>query len=181
MKKITVFLLVLVSILVLSLSAAAAVVTLPSEGVGDLCLFKLDVAEQADVTVPINLIFAVNDVTTATTATGDVSATSIVLTTGNALKISLKAEREDFIHPTIEGTTWDANDVSWTAGVWTNGTGVAGTLSTEYAEVAHTEANAASTSSTVTFTLAPKAAANPAIKSGQHVIQVIWKFESFTP
>jgi len=114
MKKITVFL--LVSILVLSLSAAAgaAVVTLPDET--QSTTFTATVSEQADVTVPADVTFPVTDVTTTTDATGDVSVTSIVLTDGNALKISLKGDAEAFTPPATGGTTWDVGDVSWAAG-----------------------------------------------------------------
>jgi len=180
MKKITVFL--LVSILVLSLSAAAgaAVVTLPDET--QSTTFTATVSEQADVTVPATVTFTVTDVTSTTDGTGDVSVTSIVLTDGNALKISLQGDAAAFTPPAAGGTTWDVGDVSWAAGTWTNGTGAAGTLNnTAYTEVASTSANAVSTSSTVTFTLAAKAAADPAIKAGDHTLAATWKFESFTP
>jgi len=180
MKKITVFL--LVSILVLGLSAAAGAtdVTLPDES--QSTTFTATVTEQADVTVPADVTFAVNDVTIATEATGNVSVTSIVLTDGNALKISLQGDAAAFTPPAAGGTTWDVGDVSWAAGTWTDGTGAVGTLDNlSYTEVASTDANAASTSSTITFTLAAKVAADPAIKAGDHTLTAAWKFESFTP
>ena len=180
MKKITVFLLVSILVLGLSAAAGATVVTLPDET--QSTTFTATVSEQADVTVPATVTFLVNDVTTTTDGTGEVSATSIVLTNGNALKISLKGDAAGFTPPAVGGTTWDVGNVSWAAGTWINGTGDAGTLNNlTYTAVASTSANAVSTSSTVTFTLAAKAAANPAIKAGNHTLTATWKFESFTP
>jgi len=181
MKKITVFLLVSVLVLGLSAAAGATVVALPDET--QSTTFTATVSEQAVVTVPTDVTFDVTDVTSTTDETGEVSATSIVLTDGNALKIWLKGNAAAFTAPATGGTTWDVGDVSWLAGIWTNsGTGAAGTLSNaDYVLVATSADNAPSTSSTITFTLAAKAAADPAIKAGDHTLTATWKFESFTP
>lgn len=177
MKKLTIFLLVAVLILGLSAIAVATVVTLPNET--QSTTFTATVAEQANVTVPATVTFNVNDVTSTTDGTGAVSATSIVLTDGSALKISLQGDAASFTPPAAGGTTWDVGDVSWVAGDWTNGTGAIGTLSSAaYIEVATSDANAVSTSSTITFTLAAKAAADPAIFAGDHTLVATWKFES---
>lgn len=179
MKKLAV-LLGVVLILGLAGIAGATVVTLPDET--QSTTFTASVSEQADVTVPATVTFTVADVTSTTDSTGEVSVTSIVLTDGNALKISLQGDAAAFTPPAAGGTTWDVGDVSWAAGTWTNGTGAAGTLNAStYTEVASTSANAVSTSSTITFTLAAKAAADPAIKAGDHTLAATWKFESFTP
>jgi len=149
--------------------AGATVVTLPNVAQGST--FTATVSEQANVSVSAAIAFAVDDVTSATVNTADasVSATVIVLTNGNALKIELTGDAETFTPPAAGGTTWDVEDVSWDAATWTNGTGNAASLSATggtYTEVAHSSANAASCASTdLTFTLAAKAAADPARKS----------------
>jgi len=176
MKKLTIFLLVVGLVLGLSAIAVAVVVTLPDEM--QTTTFTATVSEQADVTVPGTVTFNVTDVTSTTDGTGTVTVTSIVLIDRNALKISLKGNAAAFTPPAGE-TTWDVGDVSWTAGVWTNGTGAPGTLSEAHTEVATSDENAPSTSSTITFTLAAKAAASPAIFAGDHILTATWKFESF--
>lgn len=177
MKKITIFLLVSILALGLNAAAGAAVVTLPDES--GTTTFTATVAEQANVSVPANIAFTVNDVSSSTDGTGDVSASTIVLNDGNALKISLKANASTFTAATGGTVTWDASDVSWTAGTWTNGAGSSGTLdSAAYNEVAHSDANASSTGSTITFTLAAKATVD---RAGDHTLAATWKFESYTP
>ena len=181
MKKFTIFLLVAALVLGVSGMAGATVVTL--EDTSQTTTFTATVAEQADVTVPATVTFTVNDVTSSTNGTGFVSATSIVLDDGHFLKISLKGNAAAFTPPGGV-TTWDASDVSWAAGTWTNGTGNAASLSdtaNTYVLVATSNANAASTSSTITFTLAAKAAASPAIWAGDHTLTATWKFESLAP
>lgn len=177
MKKLTMFLLVAVLVLGVSVMAGAIVVTLPDTS--QTTTFTATVAEQADVTVPATVTFTVNDVTSTTNGTGAVSATSIVLADTKQLKISLQGNAASFTPPAAGGTTWDVGDVSWAAGTWTNGTGAAGTLSSAaYVVVATSAANAPSTGSTITFTLAAKAAADPAVKAGDHTLIATWKFES---
>jgi len=177
MKKLTMFLLVAILVLGASVIAGAVVVTLPDES--QTTTFTATVAEQADVTVPATVTFTVNDVTTTTAGTGAVSATSIVLADTKTLKIYLQGDAASFTPPAAGGTTWDVGDVSWAAGAWTNGTGASGTLSNvAYNEVATSAANAPSTSSTITFTLAAKATADPAVKAGDHALTATWKFES---
>ena len=177
MKKITIFLLVVTLVLGVSGMAGAAVVTL--EDTSQTTTFTATVAEQANVTVPATVPFTVNNVSISTTGTGDVSATTIVLTNGNALKISLSGNAASFTAATGGTITWAVGDVSWVAGTWTNGTGTPGTLANgSYIEVAHSNANASSTSSTITFTLAAKATVD---RAGDHTLIATWKFESYTP
>ena len=174
MKKITIFLLVAVLVLGISIMAGAFVVNLPDTS--QTTLFRAIVAEQADVTVPATVTFIVNDVTTTTAGTGAVIVTSIVLFDGNALRISLQGNAAAFTPPAALGTTWGVGDVSWAAGDWTNGTGAAGTLdNTVYNVVVSSDANAPSTGSTITFTLAAKATVD---RAGNHDLTATWKFES---
>jgi len=180
MKKFTIFLLVAVLVLGVSVMAGAEVVTLPGTAT-QTTTFTAIVAEQADVTVPATVIFNILDVTNSTTGTGAVSATSIVLFNTKSLMISLQGDAAAFTPPTGGTTTWAVGDVSWAAAPWDNGTSASGTLSnTAYNEVATSVANAPSTGSTttITFTLAAKAAASPAIWAGNHTLVARWKFES---
>lgn len=174
MKKLNVFLLVAVLVLGVSVMAGALEVTLPDES--QTTTFTATVAEQADITVPATVTFTVNNVSASTPGSGDVSVTSIVLFDGNALKISLKADADDFTAATGGTVTWAASDISWVAGIWTNnGIGVPGTLSTAYAEVATSADNAPSTSSTIAFILAAKPTVN---RAGNHTLTATWKFEA---
>jgi hypothetical protein len=143
------------------------------------------VPEQARVTVPVGIAFAVTNVSSSTTEGNvAVSAQNIVLATATKqLRISLQANAASFTPPTVGATTWTAGDVSWNGGpgggpnAWVNATGSAGTLSSAiYTPVATCNADAASCScSKITFTLAAK----PTIKrSGAHTLTVTWKFES---
>lgn len=177
MKKFTIFLLVVALVLGVSGMAGAAVVTL--EDTSQTTTFTATVAEQADVTVPGTVTFTVSDVTSSTAGTGAVSVTSIVLADTKTLKISLQGSAAAFTPPAVGGTTWDVGDVSWAAGTWDSGTGAAGTLlSTGYTEVSTSAANPVSQGSTITFTLAAKATASPAVKAGDHTLTATWKFES---
>lgn len=174
MKKLNVFLLVAVLVLGVSVMAGALEVNLPDES--QTTTFTATVLEQADITVPATVTFTVNNVSASTPGSGYVSATSIVLIDGNALKISLKADAEYFTAATGGTVTWAASDISWVAGTWTNGgIGVLGELSTGYAEVATSAANASETSSTVAFTLEAKPAVD---RAGNHTLVARWKFES---
>ncbi len=169
----------IVAVVLLTASLAnAGVVVLPNEG--QITTFTATVSEQADVTVPATVTFAVTDVSSATESTESASATSIVLTDGNALKISLQASAAGFDKPTGGTNTWEDGDVSWNAATWTNGTGTVGTLiNTSYTQVAYTNANAASTAtSNLIFTLAADATVD---RAGNHTLASTWKFESYSP
>ena len=167
---------VAVVLLVSASLANAVVVVLPNEA--QATTFTATVSEQADVTVPATVTFAVVDVSSATQSTESASATSIVLTDGNALKISLQASAADFTAAAGGTNTWEDGDVSWNAATWTNGTGTVGTLiNTSYTQVAYTSANAASTATAnLIFTLAADATVD---RAGNHTLASTWKFESF--
>lgn len=143
------------------------------------------VAEQARVTVPAGITFAVTNVNVATTqGSVAISVQNIVLATATKqLRISLVGNATSFTPPVGGAATWSAADVSWTAGpgsgpnAWQNATGSAGTLSSAaYTTVATCDPDASSCSiAKLTFALAP----NPAVKrSGAHTLMVTWRFES---
>jgi hypothetical protein len=143
------------------------------------------VAEQARVTVPAGISFAVTDVNVST-AQGNVGITvqNIVLATATKqLRISLIGNAASFTPPVAGAATWSADDVSWTAGpgggpnAWQNAIGSAGVLtSAAYTTIATCNPDASSCSiAKLTFSLAPK----PSVKrSGAHTLTVTWRFES---
>lgn len=137
------------------------------------------VSEQAELTVPAGVNFAVSDVSGATVASAaSVSASNIVLASATKqLKISLQANAALFTPPVALATTWSAGDVSWNQSTWTAALGASGTLSeSSFLEVGTCTADAASCStSDLVFTLG----ANSAVKrSGDHTLAVTWKIES---
>jgi hypothetical protein len=135
------------------------------------------VNEQAQVTVPVGVTFNVTNIAAATAAAGaEVKAENIVLASATKqLKISIQAKNASFTSP--GGATWAAGDVSWNEASWTNATGAGGTLdSTSYKAVATCTADAASCSTTgLVFTLAAKPTVQ---RSGNHTLEITWKFES---
>ena len=137
------------------------------------------VGDQARVTVPTGVAFAVGDIATSTIATAaSVTVANIVLATASKqLRLSLQADAAAFTPPVGGSPSWAAGDVSWNAATWTNAAGAAGTLSSSaYNPVATCTADVAACSTTgLTFTLA----ANTTVKrSGNHTLVVRWKFES---
>lgn len=143
------------------------------------------VSEQARVTVPAGISFAVDNInSSASDGNIAISVQNIVLNTATKqLRISLTANAASFTPPQAGATTWAATDVSWTAGpgggpnAWQNATGSAGTLSSAaYNTVATCNPDTTSCSiAKLTFTLAAKATVK---RSGAHTLVVTWKFES---
>lgn len=160
--------------------AWAAQVTLPDTS--QTTTFTANVSEQAVVSVPASISFNVTDVASPTQATADatVSATTIVLSDGNALKVEIKANSDNFTAPAGGSVTWAASDISWDAATWENGSGSSGQLSSAaFTEVAASSTNASSLStSDLTFTLAAKSSVD---RAGNHTLIATWKFSSFTP
>jgi hypothetical protein len=170
---------VICAVLVVAGSASAVVVTLPDET--QSTTFTATVSEQADVTVPASVAFTVGDVSSSTdSAAQTVSATTVVLTNGQALRVELQGDAADFTPPAGGTVTWAAGDISWNAATWSNGTGASGTLSSAaYTKLADTDANAASTTTNnLVFTLAAKATVD---RAGDHTLAATWKFSSITP
>lgn len=137
------------------------------------------VSEQARVTVPAGVTFNVVDVASSTAASGaSVTVSNIVLATATKqLKVSVQAAAASFTPPVAGATTWSAGDVTWNGATWTNATGAAGTLSdSAYNAVATCDADAASCSTTgLVFTLGAKSGVK---RSGNHTLNITWKFES---
>lgn len=167
------------AMLLLTRPVCVLAVALPNES--QQTLIYASVMEQANLSVPDQIGFDVCDVTVDTVGSGlTVSATAVVLDSGNALRIELKADAVDFTPPSGASVTWAASDVSWAAGVWTGGTGSSGTLANGvYHTVAESSVNASELScADMSFTLVQKPAVNIA---GEYTLTATWKFTSFTP
>ena len=166
----------------LVLAAAAAASAQTAVGLPDssqTTTLTASVSEQARVTVPANINFNVTNVNASTAATAAaVTIQNIVLATNTKqLRVSMQAGAASFTPPVGGATTWNANAVSWNAASWTNATGAAGTLSNSaFNTVATCDADVSACSTTgLTFTLGANGSVT---RSGDHVLQVTWKFES---
>jgi hypothetical protein len=153
--------------------------TVTLEDTSATTMLTATVSEQATLAVPTSVTFSVTNISTSTAAlAASVNVSNIVLATATKqVKVSLQASGASFTPPVSGATTWAASDVSWNAAAWTNGTGAAGTLgSAAYTEVARCAADASScNTSDLVFTLAPKTTVK---RSGDHTLQVRWKFEA---
>ena len=143
------------------------------------CLLANPAAQSNSVriTIPAAVGFAVTNVFVATTGTPNpqtVSFTSLVVGTGQVLRISVKAD-SDFVPPS--GTAIPASRVSWTTTAATNGTGSSGTLSTTiYRQVFQSQNNRTTGSIGVRWTLA---APGTPLRAGNHRLTVRWRLEAF--
>ncbi len=179
MGKVLSILTLAIALLWVSCAAFAAIVTLPDTS--QTTVFAAFVDEQAKVSVPTAINFAVSDVSQSTeSANQAISATAVVLKDGRALKISLQANAANFTPPPGGTITWAASDVSWSAPAWTGGIGSIGALSSAaYITVAQSTANPTELSTTgLRFTLAGKSTVD---RTGTHILVTTWKFESITP
>jgi hypothetical protein len=168
-----------------SLTAAAAhaqaAVSLPDTGLSTT--LTAVVADQAAVSLPGAVAFAVTNVNGSTAVTNqEVTISNIVLATATTqVKLSLQANAATFASPAGAPATYDASDISWSytggGSPWTNGTASDGTLSSAaFNTVATCAAGVTSCSTTrLKFTLAPKAAIT---RSGLYTLTVTWKIES---
>lgn len=166
--------------LVLALSSPAyAQQTVTLADTSQTTTMTATVSEQARVTVPAGVAFAVTDVSGSTAATAaSVTVSNIVLATSTKqMKVSLQGSAASFTPPVAGATTWAAGDVTWNAATWTNATGASGTLSNAaYSTVATCTADAADCSTTgLVFTLGAKSTVK---RAGNHTLVVTWKFES---
>lgn len=160
------------------LASAQETVTLPGTPTASTTL-SADVSEQARVTIPAMVNFAVTDIANGT-ASNPVSVTvdNIVLATAaKTLKISVLASAAAFTPSVASAATWAAVDVSWGAATFSNGgTGVIGILALTAVPVATCAADVSACSTTdLVFTLAPNALVK---RSGSHTLNMTWKIES---
>jgi hypothetical protein len=157
-------------------AAAATTVALPDES--QTTTLQATISEQGQVSVPPAITFNVADVSvdTASAAATAVTVSGIALATATKqLRLSVKAAGATF---TGSSTPFNASDIHWTGGSWTNGTGAAsgGGLSTSYQEVGTCDANVASCGTAdAVFSLK----ANTSVRhSGSQSLTMTWKFES---
>ena len=133
--------------------------------------------ETVSITIPAAVGFAVTNVSAATAgspASGTVSFSSLNVSGGNVLRISVKADG-NFTPPS--GTAIPASRVSWTTSGASNGTGSNGTLSTSaYGQLFQSSNGKKSGSVNVSWSLA---APGSGIRAGVHTMTVRWKLESF--
>jgi hypothetical protein len=158
---------------------ASAQTTIAQPDTSQTTVLTATVTEQARVTVPSGVTFAVTDVGSATASTAaSITISNIVLASATRqLKVSLQADAAGFSAPVAGATTWSAGDVTWAAAAWTGATATSGTLSNSvYNTVATCDADAgACSTSDLIFTLAAKSSVK---RSGNHTLTVRWKVES---
>ena len=133
-------------------------------------------AETVKITVPALVSFAVPNVSNNATGTPNpttVSFSSLSVTSGHTLRISVKADN-DFTPPS--GTAIPASKVSWVTSSPSNGTGTNGTLSkTVYGQLFQSTVTKTNGSIQVIWTLG---APGVGIRSGAHTLTLRWKLES---
>ena len=140
------------------------------------------VSDQARVQLPSGIRFNVSSVERPIASDAvSVVLDRVVLPTSTAqVRLAVQAATTGFTPPIAGATTWDASDVSWTAGQWSNAAGGAGTLSpTTYSAIAtcHPDVSSCGTEELV-FTLAAK----PTVTSaGNHTLAIVWKVEALDP
>ena len=169
---------VALTVITAGLASAQETVTLPGSPASSTTL-TANVSEQARVTVPGTVTFNVTDIAAAT-ASSPVSVTvdNIVLATaGKTLRISVQASAAAFTPSVASAATWAAVDVSGAAATFSNGgAGAIGTLALTPVAVATCAADVSACSTTnMVFTLAPNALVK---RSGNHTLNMTWKFES---
>ena len=178
MKNAFIRLAVIVAIAVITALPVSAQTVLPLPNETSTSTLTANVSEQASFSVPATVNFAVTNILVATPSSAvTVTASNIVLATASkTLHIMVRGNGPVFTPSVAATPTWVVADVSWSAGTFTNGTGVVGVLAQTYVDVATCAANVASCGTTnLVFTLA----ANPAVtRSGAHTLIMIWKFES---
>ena len=134
------------------------------------------------MTIPTSVSFFVTDVSLSTTGTPNPSTASFtdaVLTSGNALRMSIQADATNFTRPVEAGGSIPATNLSWTISGATNGQGFAGTLSaTGYTKVYESNPDATSGSVNLTWSLAAPGAT---VRAGAHTLIATWKLESVVP
>ena len=140
------------------------------------------VSDQARVQLPSGISFNATSVERPIESDAvSVLLDRIVLPTPTAqVRLSVQAAATSFTPPIAGVTTWDAADVSWTAGQWSNAEGGAGTLSpTTYSTIATSHADVSSSSTDgLFFTLAAKPTVT---RAGNHTLAIVWKIEAIDP
>jgi hypothetical protein len=158
--------------------AASAQNTVPLPDQSQSTELRAIVNEQARINVPAIITFNVASVAAVTNANADITIDNIVLSSATrTVRVSVQANAAAFTPPAGGGNTWSAGDVSWAAGTWSGGAGVAGTLSNSaFNQVANSNAGVSALSVTgLQFSLA----ANPLVnRAGTHTLTMTWRVEA---
>jgi hypothetical protein len=138
-------------------------------------------ADKVDITIPVSVSFAVNNISATTTgapATFTVTFSNAKLKQTDALRISVMADSTAFTPPS--GTTQiPASSVTWTTSNAVHGAGSNGTLSaTQFTQVYQSDLDPSSGSVAITWRLT---GAPVGIYSGSHTLSLTWKLEAVTP
>lgn len=155
---------------------AQVVVPLPDQS--QTTELRAVVGEQARINVPASITFNVSSVASVTTASADITIDNIVLSAPTrTVRVSVQAAAAAFTPPAGGGNTWSAGEVSWVAGSWVGGTGVAGALTNAgFTTMANSGAGVSALSVTgLQFALA----ANPLVnRAGTHSLSMTWRVEA---
>lgn len=140
------------------------------------------VSDQTRVHLPAGIAFNVTDVGRAIASDSvSILLDRIVLPTSTAqVRLSVQAAAPSFTPPVAGVTTWDAADVSWNEGQWSNASGAPGALSSStYSAIVtcHADVSLCGTDR-MSFTLAAKPAVS---RAGNHTLTIVWKVEAIDP
>ena len=160
-----------------ALASAQTTVTLPNQT--QTTNLSADVSEQARITVPGTVSFAVTNTSAITDASAAVTVENIALATATKqLQISVAANALAFTPSVASGVTWASSDVTYDAVAFSNaGVGTAGALAGvgTYGIVQTCAVDVAACSGSLPLHLAAK----PAVKNaGSHTLSITWKFAS---
>jgi hypothetical protein len=137
--------------------------------------------EQVTIALPVSVNFSVFDVTSAATGTPSpttISYSSLTLTAGHSLVISVSAAATAFAPPGGTGVQIPADKVSWHATGAANGTGSDGTVSaSSFVQVFQSVACCALNSGSVNLEW-HLAAPGGGVRAGAHTLTLRWKLES---
>jgi hypothetical protein len=179
-KKVFVRSSMIVALTAITATLASAQTTVGLPDTSQSTTLSADVSEQARITVPGTLHFAVTNTSAITNASAAVTVTNIALASAaKQLQISVKADSLTFTPSVVGGTTWASSDVSWDAVVFSNaGVGTAGALA-GVATYGIVQTCAVNVTECSTVALPFHLAAKPAVNySGSHTLSMTWKFAS---
>jgi hypothetical protein len=136
--------------------------------------------ETVNVELPASVGFAIANVAEATTgSTTTVGYSSAALSSGNVVRLSVRADAASFTPPVPGTLAIAASKVSWSIAAQQNGTAANGTLSSaSWGLVLQGDPGRSSGSADLVWSLA---APGGGIRAGSHQLTIRWKIESITP
>ena len=143
----------------------------------------LSFCDSVDIFLPVSIDFVVMDIHASTAGMPDpttLSFSNADLSPGSSLRISLKADTENFTKPSSNGDSIPVNYVSWSTSNATNGVGYPGTLGfSSFSVVYQSVPDASSGSVDLSWTL--ESLDQLSIRAGAHFLSATWKVESIVP